>query len=128
MKRHPADQVSSDAESSANGWLFLFLYLLVGTTHLFSFVYLITNPLPESLVLVVENGGRLEEGEEPQQVAEKADICHIGMERFHKIMFHTILEHAKRLPPSQVTHDIKAVEVEPVSHIYRLPLAKANLR
>lgn len=43
---------------------------------------------------------------------------HIVMSGLHEVCLDTVTQHAKRLPKSKVTHNVKTVEIEPFGHIH----------
>jgi len=116
-RRHRVDRESSDTSGESLGRTVRLWF-----TYLFSLRHLRIDPFPKHFVLAVQNGNGFEDGEQPHQMAEKANIFHVAVQSDHEVVFDTIPEHSKRLSPGQVTHDVETVKIEPLGHVDWLSL------
>lgn len=75
------------------------------------------DPRPKGEVVPVEQGGALEEGEQPGEVSEQGDVVHVCADGVEDVGFVAGGEHVRGFVEREVFHDVEDEEVEPLRHV-----------
>lgn len=75
------------------------------------------DPRPKGEVVPVEEGGALEEGEQPGEVGEEGNVVHVCADGVEDVGLVAGGEHVGRFVEGEVLHDVEDEEVEPLGHV-----------